>query len=56
VVTTRVKGEKEIIVAIAALKGKGYPDPIEEKKYPATPSPALLRPLAPELLERRYMA
>jgi lipoprotein-anchoring transpeptidase ErfK/SrfK len=56
VVTKRVKGQKEMLVEIAALNGKGYPDPVEQKKYPATPSPALLRPLAPELLERRYMA
>jgi hypothetical protein len=56
VVTKRVKGAKEISVDIAALKGKGYPEPVDQKKYPAIPSPALLRPIAPELLERRDMA
>lgn len=30
--TTKVNGEKEATIAIAALQGKGYPDPVNENK------------------------
>lgn len=45
-VTTAVKGRKEIVVEISALKGKGYPAPVDfdtgggAKKTPSTPAKA----------------
>jgi murein L,D-transpeptidase YcbB/YkuD len=45
-VTSAVKGRKEIVVEIAALKGKGYPAPVDldtgggAKKTPSTPAKA----------------
>ena len=39
-VTYTVKGEKQVVIEIAALKGKGYPAPVN-------PSPAAPQPKAP---------
>ena len=38
-VTYNVKGEKEVVIDVAALHGKGYPAPVNPSPAPA-PSPA----------------
>ena len=30
-VTRKIKGQKEIVIEVAALKGKGYPAPIDDQ-------------------------
>ncbi len=51
-ITRTIKGKKEIVIELAALKGKGYPAPINYDTGSGTP-PKANKPVAPQAAKRR---